>query len=387
MSLALAIRNNAKTITSAAAEYKKSVSLVSAFITGVLKSQIPAFKEPPPNLSDFSAAYSAACGDALGWANEVMPRLMGSPASVLSYDKIIGAIIGDAISNAAALVDNPSDSLAAEELRNDLKALNAQVGMVRVFASGALTASSEFSKKLPDMAAQLQNIAAAATKDAGADQGKIDQLNSDIDALHQHINSLSDTIGELRVAEKTEVSIGIASMSLDWIVAAFTWFVIGAVIAAEEGVIHLDTEAIKADQAKISANLASIKTLDADVAAFHALANSYSNMSGQVAQVEAALGRVIQQWSTLQGDISTAIDEINDALRDADAVRFAGVLSDLKAAAAEWETVVSIAGGLAMDVKVNTAKVAIGMSPDQVKTAMATGSTLSLIEFLNQPTV
>lgn len=314
-----------------------------------------------------------------------MNRLNSSPSSVQSYGKVISEILADATNNAATLADKPDDELALTELQNDLKALSNQMALVSDFISVTLGATTNFSKSMPDMAAQLQSIADKAIQASGADQKKLDQLNNDVDQLRDHVNGLTSQITWFKAGISAEVTIGVGVFSAGWLIGIIAALVIAAIIAAEEGVIKIDSGVIKADQLKIKDDIIKLQRFEADVAALNLLSANYSRMAGQVSQMESALTEVSQQWSTLQDDVNAAIADINDALSDAQADKYPDVLKDLHQASAAWLAIDSIAGSLAINVNVSDAKITSDMSQDDVKAAIASSKVVSMVEYFNQP--
>lgn len=385
MSLALAIRNNAQSLPAVNATYKQNVALVGSFITSVLSSKVPTLNNPPPNMGDFTTAYSKASSDALKWTNEVMNRLISSPESVLSYGSVISDILADATSNAEDLVSNPGDQIALIELHNDLKGLATQIGFAAEFVSGALSASTNFSSSLPDMAIRLQAIASQAVADAGADQAKIDKLNSDVSRLRHDINDLQATIAALNIAVDVEVKISVELLAADWIFGAIADMVIAAIIGIEKGVIKLDSDKIAVDQAAIKSDASQLKSFEQDVAALHLLSSNFGNMAGQVSKMEAAMKEVVQQWRNLQANVCAAVADIKDALANDQAGKYPAILEDLKQASEEWAAIADLAGSLAISLSVTDAKLSVGMTQDQVEAAVASATSTDLVEYVNRP--
>ena len=107
-------------------------------------------------------------------------------------------------------------------------------------------------------------------------------------------------------------------------------------------------------------------------------------MASETAQIETTLQAILAEWQTLESDVNAAITDARTALADAGAANFQAVAADLTDAVTEWNAAYAQAGALNLDVQVNTAQLAIGMGPAQVSAALASGHTMSFVEYINQ---
>ena len=387
MLLAHAIRNSAPTLAQAQNTYKQNVVAVNTVITSVLSSQLPALKytkEKPPGWEDFDTAYEKANSDALGWVNGVMSRLLDVPDEVRSYNSTISMLLQDARSQATTLVDHPTDKMALQIMNDDFGRLIKQFGCVTTFISGAITKIRDFQDILPDMAAQLQTIAQKSSQDAKADQQKIDQLKRDIKSLQNEIDSLSAAIAALGIADAAAITLGAVATIVAWPVGAIAWLFAGPAIAVATTYIVLDAEKIKADQKQIEADQGDIDNLTADVASLQLLADNYSRLAEQSKEIETNLQAVLAEWQILESDVVAAVTDIRTATSDAESANFNAVLDDINSAITEWNAAYDQAGDLHLDLEVNTAQLALGMSSDEVGKAMGSGKTMGIIQYYNQ---
>ncbi len=383
MSLALAIRKNSVSLAKTQNTYKQNVAAVNTLVTSVLASSLPTLNQNPPDWQDFVNAYEKANSDALNWVNDVMARLLDVPDEVRGYNNIISQLLQNAKTQADTLVSNPSDQSALDTLNQDLSSLSSQLNLITTFISGAVTSIRNFQDVLPDMATQLQSIATKSTQDAQADQQQIDKLNADIASLQSEIKSLTAAIIGLAIVDGVALTIGVVATIALWPVGAAVWFVLGPAIAVATTYIALDAEKIKADKAAIAADQQEITGLTADVSTLHILANNFAAMASQTEEIEANLQAVLQEWQNLESDVNAAITDIRTAISDAGSADYNAVVTDINNAITEWNETYAQAGDLHLDLQVNNAKLEIGMSSDQVKSAMAQADTIGIIEYYN----
>jgi len=384
LSLAHAIRKNTVSLAQVQSDYKQNVVAVNTVMTSVLGSSLPTLNQVPPDWPAFVSAFEAANGDALNWVNTVMARLLNVPQDVIGYNAVISQVLQDAKNQSQTLVAQPSNQVALAALNQDLTTLTGQLGLVTSFISGAISALQKSSDTLPDMAAQLQSIADKSTVDANADQAQIDTLNAQIDQLKADIKSLTAAIIALGIADGVALTLGVVATIALWPVGALVWFMLGPAIAVASTYIALDAKQIEADKATITATLATIQGITADVATLHVLAHNFADMAAQSVAIEASLQAVLAEWQTLENDVNAAVTDIRTAISDAGASNFSAVLNDVNEAISEWNDSYAQAGSLQLDLQVNNANLQYGMSSAQVQTAMAGAQTVDLISYYNQ---
>ncbi len=273
LSLAHAIRKNAKSLAQAQNTYKQNVVVVNTFITGVLSSSLPALNDYPPDWQNFVTAYETATGDALGWVNNVMARLLNVPGEVQNYDSLVTMLLQDALRQSALLQSNPGNQPALAALNNDLSGLKDQLGLVTAFIAGAITQLQNFQDVLPSMATQLQAIATDSVNASNADKQQIANLNAQIQQLQADIKSLTAAIIALGIADGVALTLGTVVTIAAWPFGALVWLMLGPAVAVATTFIALDAVNIENDKKAISALQGQITGITADVSTLTVLSN------------------------------------------------------------------------------------------------------------------
>jgi hypothetical protein len=384
MSLARAIARTSPSFVAAAATYQENVAAVNQVITSVLASSLPTLRTDPPDWADFVTAYEQANADALTWVNQVMGHLLSVPEDVRNYNTIISQLLADAQSQAHTLVSQPGNATALAVLHQDLMTLTQQFGMVTTFITDAVAAVEGFQDKLPSMATQLQAIATKSTQDAGADQQQIDELNRAIKALQDDISAMTAAIIALGIADAAAITLGLVATVAAWPVGALTWLILGPAVLAATTFLAIDAQEIVDDKREIEAKESQITGITADVATLHTLSQQFAGLSEKATALTDSLKAILAEWQTLETDVTTAVTDIRTATADASSADFQAVVDDLTGAAGEWTDAYAQAGTLFLNLQVNTAPLQVGMSRSELQAAMATGETMSVIDYWNR---
>ncbi|WHI46722.1 hypothetical protein ACJJIE_03255 [Microbulbifer sp. TRSA001] len=110
-----------------------------------------------------------------------------------------------------------------------------------------------------------------------------------------------------------------------------TWFVIGPAVAAK----------IAADQKSIQDKQAEMDLITADVSTLQILSQSFGQLAEETQQVEDYLQVVLQEWQTLESNVSGAISDIQTAISDEEGANYTAVIIDLSEAVVEWNMLIS----------------------------------------------
>ena len=387
MLLTAAIKKHAATMAAAQTTYQQNVATVNTFMNNVLSSKLPTLSTPPPDFANFATTYEQANAKALGWANNVMGKLLEVPDDVAGYNGVILALLQDAQGLAQTLIANPSDQKALDGLNGDLDTVIRKLNLVTVFINSAVDSVRNFNDVLPALATDLQAITSQSAQAAHADQAEIDRFNAHVATLNNDIKALQAAIIALGIADGVSITLGLVATIAAWPIGALTWLVLGPAVAIATTYIALDALQIKADVALIEEDQKQITGLTADVAALQVLTSNYAAMVEQTEQIQDSLQAVLAAWQWLEQEVATAIEESRQALSDAGSHQFQAVLDDITTAIGEWDAAFAQAGSLKVELQVNTASLQLGMSSHEVQTALAAGEAISIIEYFNQVAV
>jgi hypothetical protein len=386
LSLAQAIRNNAKSLAQAQNTYQQNAVAVNSYMAGVLTSSLPTLNQYPPHWGQFVTAYELAGTEALQWANGVMALLLAVPADVQGYGPVVALMLQDAQNQVQTLQSNPSDRTALNALLNDLNGLRYALDEVTAYVAGTIQQLNNFNSTLPEMASQLQTIAQKSIADAGADQTQIDDLNSRIAQLQSDMDHESGSIVAYAMSLGLIITIGIVLSVVLWPFGATIWFVLALPIAVNTAGIGLAAETIQQDKQAIAEAQGQMAQLTADVATLTLLSSTYTAMVDKTEDVQSDLAAILQQWQTLSTDVAQAVNWIGEAFTDATRPTslYPLVANDISNALTEWNAAYAQAGALTLQLQVNNAQLKPGMSQTEVQQALQQGQAVDVISYFNQ---
>jgi flagellar hook-associated protein FlgK len=371
--LSSAFSAQAPSLGSVQDDYKKNVFAVSAYVNGVLQSNLPVMPNYPPDWNDFETARTNAAGAAATWVDQVLYRLTTVPASVEGYDGVIAGLLTDANTQAQQLVRNPNDAEAKAQLAEGLTNLASQFTLVKNFIASTVQAAQTYSMQLPGIAQNLTFISDKAADDAKADQDALNKLQAKLTDLQDDISSLTNAIIALAIVDGIALTVGTVITIAAWPFGALAWFMMGPVVLAASLVIELDAEKLKQDKAELQGIQQDMSNETASVAVLTTLASSYNTLAGKTGDVEQSLQSILDEWDALESSVIAAIGDITEAVNNEQTSDYSGIVTDLADAATAWAASYSGAKSLEITINVNDA---------EVQTALANGTTSALVPTL-----
>ena len=385
------IKQQAPTLAAAQKKYKESVIAVNTQMAGVISSSLPVLLQNPPDWNNYQTAYLAAKGDALDWTNNVLARLLNVPQEVQNYNAVVTAAFADAITQVNKLIANPNDSIARAQLAADLKTIGdpqtGQLQLVKAFIAGAANNIGTFQNKLPGMVTQLQNIADMATKDAGVDQKKIEQLKADVAKMQAEIDRLVGAMVALGIVDATAISLATLASFIEWPIGALVgWLIAAPVIAIATYYLVIDGMEITNLKAKIGSDAQQMSDLEKSVTALHLLTKQFAGLADTTKAIEADVKNILAAWTNLSSEVSNAIAQILAAIANEATSDFGKIKTELTAAQGEWNSAYQQAGDLVLNlvVKQQSTPLQIGMTPAQVKAAVDSAPSIGVLQYYNQ---
>ncbi|MBA5779285.1 HBL/NHE enterotoxin family protein [Stappia sp. F7233] len=384
MYIAHALKKRKTLVLDANKTYQQNVLFVSSFCTAVLASKLPALNSYPANWAEIETAYVQANADALSWANDVLARLLATPGEVDDYNATIVATLNAAIANANALVSDPSNASARSALNQNLATLTGTINLILGFVQSAITSVQNFNNTVPDMATQFSTIVQDAIDASNADQTQINQLNADIDNLNQQIKQYWIEIGAISGAVVVEATLATLATIVAWPYGAVAWLVFGPAILIEAALIALDAKNIVAAKGKIEADQKAITGLTADMAALSALSNQYQDFANQTEEIQTSLQAILAAWQQVEQEVSAAATEIQNAGEGYSSSDWQAVANDLNEALDDWDEAYDLSQALTLNLSGTNAAVSYGMTQRDVQAALNAGTSVPLIQYLNQ---
>lgn len=384
MGLRAAVRNNLVFLSSASEDYKNNVIQVSQYVSGVMNSNLPVLQSPVPDWDTYTTAYLSAKSSAMVWVNTVLERLNTVPGSILGYNDTVERLFNEAIADAEKLIKNPSDVSAKAFLLDEINLAIRKMDFFSDQVSDVIKTLQSFKDSLPQQAQELQTIANAAMQDQRADEEQIKALSRKIDEANREIKSLTSAIIGLAIADGVAVTLGVMAVAVAGPIGMVTWIFLGAAVAVASIYIAIDTAKIKALKSQIEQDQAAMSAFTADVAALTNTATVFRQFAAQAQAIEDNLQRIVDAWQVLNNELQAVEKDLTDASTDYTAEQWQIVKTDLEHAQADWNTFTASIGQLNVQILGNTARLELGMSPEDVESAVNSGQTEDFITYINQ---
>jgi hypothetical protein len=384
MSLAAAIQAHSSLLSKSTMAYNKEVMLITSQMAKVYKTELPAFDRPPPCVDEFAKALTDAKVKALGWTNDVYAQLLAAPKTVATFNTGIADCLIKASHCADALVKDPKDGTNKTLLLNYLNMASEALGTITDTVSGVAHRVANFDDHLPDLATKLEAIASQAVNLAQVDQEKIHKLQIDVDKLNEKIKALITELAILGTGSAGLLVVGIGASVAIPEVGWLVWFIIGPAELILGYVIVKKAFELAHDQEELAKDLADINSFTKDVATLKLMSKGVSDLANGTKGIEAAASDVLKGWKSMQSAVESSIDDIRDALKQANLSSYSKVKDDLTKAAAAWATTVAEAKLLTLDVEVANVAVHIGMPQEAMKKAIADAPKVPILTYLRE---
>jgi chromosome segregation ATPase len=350
-------------------------------MTTVIAATLPVLNQLPSNWRAVTAAYEQAREDALVWTNEVYAQLQETPDEVADKNDIISKVLADAIIQAQTLIASPSDSTAKNLLNADLKSLKNKFTIVNTFISDCISTFNQFGyATLPDAANQLLAVSNEAYEDYKIDKQKIEEYQKQIDDLKAEITQLAISIGINSGAIAVELTLGVAYCAET---GGISLLVAGFAIAASATFIGLDAEQLKEDQADLITLHAEMDSTTQDAASLQSTADTYKLLADQITALGTSVDEISSAWNAVEADITTAIDDLTNAVSDVGFDDFQSVYNDLVDAQTAWNNTYAATQLLQVNILGNTANLTIGMTSADVAGQIQANMSIDFVVYIN----
>jgi len=289
--------------------------------------------------------------------------------------------LGLALTTAQQLENDPNNQALKTQLQTTLNNMLGVLRLIITFIQGAITGVQNFKDQIPALTAQLKSISDKSAADAQADQNQLQEFQAKIDKLKSDIDSLTNTIIGLSVADGIALTIGTVVTIAAWPIGALVWFALGPAVAVATTFIALDAIQIEDDKKQIDAYQQTMTGYTASVATLNTLSSTFMDLSSQTSALDGNLQGILTEWQALEADVNKAVADINQASTSTD---WKAVVADIQDAQVEWTAAYNQAGSLKLDIQVNNAPLQYGQSSQQVGQALAKVQSVDVVTYYNR---
>lgn len=332
-------------------DYVNACNLVSGYVYGITNTQMPPLSYPPSWYGDYNQAFAKAKGDAMRWTNDIVPLMMVVPQSLIGFNAAFQAEFNAIVTDLSILIQNPNNPAVAASLASTLQSLLNSVRAQNQTLTSLQQQLAEFSANLGPDAQTLQAIASNAQQSAGDDQQAIDQLTAQIAQLQADIRKYQKLMTAGEIGGFVSFWVGLVGVALT--VAGVPEVGVPLLVVGVAGtgagiaLTVVESQNIKAAQANINGDLATISGLDQDIVYLNSLSTEMNQLVQANYLAQQAITVVQTMWSTLEADLQATIDSLTTAQADVSAQEYHDAMAQVGAAESSWADVEAFAQAVA----------------------------------------
>jgi uncharacterized membrane protein len=332
-------------------DYQNSVAQVNMYAYAITQTSLPVLNDPPSDYGQFFTEFSPAKAHCLNWVNSIFPIVLALPTNIIQADNLFSLDETEVGGYLQILINDPNNSQAKQGLAQALGTMRTLVQGQLTTAQGLLGDINTFSTQITADATNLSKIAAQALADAGADQTKINNLNTDIDNLNARINTMQKWLTLSEIGIGLSIFVGLIGAVVCFIPGA-QGIGIGIIVIGVAGLAGsiagtiILTKEIQAAQDEISEQK-QITGLKQDIIQLTGVNKQFQWLVTANQSAQNAMTTVVQMWQNLDTDLSAVITDLTDVNNDVTSAQYAQAQTDLQNANTAWQAVVTFAKALA----------------------------------------
>lgn len=299
-------------------EYTACVQKIAMQMNAILAMDIDieAFAgKTPEHFSEYLEIMSTVRNDASCMLKLIAYKLCTLPKNELETLNDFGAYLERAIGIVENLIEDPEDTVAKRQLKRVFEKTATTLGFI---IEDTLKLTEELEKQqgnLEKQASELCKIADLMTKDKQADEAKLKELNESMDKMRKEIDSLTDTIIGLAVADTLLITMSVLACVFLGPIGALTWIPTGAGIITATTYIVIDSVKISKLKEEVEAKAVTAGAYTTAIAALANYAKKCKEEAEKTRQLKEAMQVLIGEWKNVKSccaDISTELQNASD---------------------------------------------------------------------------
>lgn len=316
------------------AEYVVCVQKIAIQMNAILAMDIDikAFAgKTPEHFDKYLEIMSNVRNDASSMLKLIAYKLCKLPKDELETLEDFDDYLDRAIGIVEDLIEDPEDKVAKRKLKRTFENVTSTLGFIIDDTQKLIEDLEKQQEKLEEQASELCKIADLMMKDKQADEAKLKELNESMDKMRKEIDSLTDTIIGLAIADTLLITMSVLACIFLGPLGALTWIPTGAGIIAATTYIVIDSMKISQLKAEVEAKAIDAGAYTTAIAALANYAKKCKEEAEKTRQLKEALKVIIGEWEKVKSccaDISTELQNASDW----DSQTWAEVKEELQAA-------------------------------------------------------
>jgi hypothetical protein len=327
-------------------DYINALLVINKYAYAISSQNLPTLVNPPQRYSDYIIQFLKAKNNPNKWTQTYFGLMVNVPKSIVNHADPFSALNN----HLQRLIDNPSDTTAKSQLKNDFTTLEAVFNIENENIQSIATFLQNFNSTISSDANTLKSLSDNALKLVEQDKNVIISLNSAIESLKnriaqdQHFITIDEIIGKT-VGLFLDV-IGIDCSEITEIMLKSIDKMINVTNFGTSDSIFSQLAASDIEQAQREIKIISQGVADAnrDVILLTNVSSQFTQLTEKCSVNYNALSRIMNMWNGMSKVVKSVLDELeNKEWNDLKKKDYETAMADLKMIKAHWDNLVTTA--------------------------------------------
>jgi len=327
-------------------DYVNALLVINKYAYAISSQNLPTLVNPPQRYSNYIIQFLKAKNNPNKWTQTYFGLMVNVPKSIVNHADPFSALNN----HLQRLIENPSDTTAKGQLKNDFTTLEAVFNIENENIQSIATFLENFNSTIGSDANTLKSLSDNALKLVEQDKNVIISLNAAIESLKnriaqdQHFITIDEIIGK-SVSLFLDV-IGIDCSEITEIMLNSIDKMINVTNFGTSDSIFSQLAASDIEQAQREIKIISQGVADAnrDVILLTNVSSQFTQLTEKCSVNYNALSRIMNMWDGMSKVVKSVLDELeNKEWNDLKKKDYETAMADLEMIKAHWNNLVTTA--------------------------------------------
>lgn len=327
-------------------DYINSLLVINKYAYAISSQNLPTLVNPPQRYSDYVIQFLKAKNNPNKWTQTYLGMMINVPNSIVNHANPFSALNN----HLQRLIDNPSDTTAKDQLKNDFNTLEAVFNIENENIQSITSFLVDFNSSIGSDTNTLKNLSDNALKLVQQDKNVIINLNAAIESLEnriakdQHFITVDEIIGK-SVNLFLDV-IGINCSAITEVMSDAIGKIINITNFGTSDSIfsQLATSDIEQAQKEIKIISQGVKDANSDVILLTNVSSQFDHLTDKCSENYNALSKIMNMWYGMSKVVKSVFDELEDKeWNDLKKKDYEKAMTDLNLIKSHWDKLVATA--------------------------------------------
>lgn len=363
--------------------YVDSYLAVNKYAVNFLSYKPADLNIPNVKWNDFSLAFGNASKSIKTWVSDISVDLKLVPEQVIVRCRNLNDLFDNAAQCADNLIKDLSREFSRQQIKNAIDDSVLSLGYLEDVITKVINKLNGFSGDFNQHITEINAIVKLANEAQGINKDKITSLNNNIKSMKGEIKAAEAAIAGLGIAIGASVLISVAAVVAAGPAGLLLWIFTGATIGVSIAFIVINSNKIKALNAKIEADSSNMSKLELDVTMLAVAAQSFTDFSNQASELISVLRGMLQTWKDIKGQLILTRNEIDKSGMHYDTSDWLSVKNDFINAKNASSILIEKTNRLVLPELITAdAKISAGMNDQDVSKAVAQSNKMNYLKYI-----